>query len=84
MNARREPWKDVLHVEIHVPGFDLQRAIRRARKLKAQKSAKPSAGASPVATTDPPASDPECPVVAPKVSNSSGEPQTTRDFGFDL
>lgn len=58
MNTRHEPWKDVLHVEVHVPGFNLQKSIRKAR-LATQQRRSSAAVTAPRADQVQPDSDPE-------------------------
>lgn len=46
MNKRHEPWKDVLHVEVHVPGFNIQKSIRKAQSAAQRRKASAATAAA--------------------------------------
>lgn len=51
MSNWRETWKDKINVEIHLPGFDINKSIGRARRLadkrRAEQAGPPTTPASP-------------------------------------
>lgn len=46
MNKMHEPWKDVLHVEVHVPGFNIQKSIRKAQNAAQRRKSSAAAAAA--------------------------------------